>query len=175
MDLAGSACFSPCGGYRWWLERRWDPQAPPLLFIGLNPSCADGQRDDPTLRRLQALARSWGYGRLEVLNLFARIAASPAVLRRCIDPVGVENDRWLEQRLRLLPAVGALWLGWGNGGSWRGRDRAVLERLAPLALPQLVIGLTAQRQPRHPLYARGDAQPQLLQQPGVPLRIAPSC
>lgn len=172
MDPAGDACFSSCGRYRWWLERRWDPQRPTLLFIGLNPSRADAQRDDPTLRRLQTFARRWGYGRLEVLNLFAWIAASPALLRRCSDPVGAANDHWLEQRLGVLPAGGALWLGWGNGGRWRGRDRAVLQRLAPLAWPQLVIGLTTSAQPRHPLYVRGDAQPRLLQQPGVPLRVA---
>ena len=86
--IAAAAQFSPCGRYRWWLQRCWDPQRPPLLFIGLNPSRADAQRDDPTLRRLLGFARAWGYGGLEVLNLFARISASPAALRRCADPVG---------------------------------------------------------------------------------------
>jgi hypothetical protein len=174
MDLPRAACFSPCGRYRWWLERCWDPQRPALLFIGLNPSRADAERDDPTLRRLQAFARAWGYGRLEVLNLFARIAASPASLRRSCDPIGPDNDGWLARRLLVQPAGAALWLGWGNGGSWRGRDRAVLQRLARLPHPQLVIGLTASGQPRHPLYARGDAQPLWLQQPGGQLRVATS-
>ena len=142
------------------MERRWDPARPTLLFIGLNPSRADAERDDPTLRRLQAFARAWGYGGLEVLNLFARISASPAVLRRSADPVGPENDRWLEQRLRALqtgPAGGAIWLGWGNGGVWRGRDQQVLALLAsssasssasasasrPPGCPWLALGLTA--------------------------------
>ena len=99
---AAGAVFSPCGRYRWWLGRIWQPRGPRLLFVGLNPSRADAQRDDPTLRRLQTFARDWGYGGLEVVNLFARISASPAVLRRSADPVGPENDRWLEQRLRAL-------------------------------------------------------------------------
>jgi len=60
------------------------------------------------------LARCWGYGGVEVLNLFARIAASPAALRRSADPVGSENDRWLQQRLRLLA---------GSDGAWRGPAR----------------------------------------------------
>ena len=158
-----AALFSPCGRYRWWLQRRWDPAMPTLLFIGLNPSRADGERDDPTLRRLMGFARAWGYGGLEVLNLFARVAFSPAVLRRSADPVGSDNDRWLEQRLRALQtgeAGGALWLGWGNGGAWRGRDGQVLRQIAGITLPIWVLGRTASGQPRHPLYVPGDALPQ---------------
>ena len=167
------------------MERRWDPARPTLLFIGLNPSRADGERDDPTLRRLQAFARAWGYGGLEVLNLFARISASPAVLRRSDDPVGPENDRWLEQRLRSLqaePAGGAIWLGWGNGGAWRGRDQQVLAQLARAsaagsasglwAYPWLALGLTASGQPRHPLYVAGDARPLRLLHPGATFSVA---
>ncbi len=80
--VRGTAAFSPCGQYRRWLKRLWQPAAPRLIFIGLNPSRADGQRDDPTLRRLVGFAQRWGYGSLEVLNLFARISPSPPVLRR---------------------------------------------------------------------------------------------
>ena len=54
---AGAARISACGRYRWWLERRWHRGQPMLLFIGLNPSRADGLRDDPTLRRLQGFAQ----------------------------------------------------------------------------------------------------------------------
>ena len=92
-----AAAFSPCGQYRWWLERLWQPAAPRLLFIGLNPSRADGQRNDPTLRRLLGFAQRWGYGSLEVLNLFARVSPSPAVLRRgtraCIVALPPRNPR----------------------------------------------------------------------------------
>ena len=88
---AAAAAFSPCGRYRWWLQRTWQPGLPTLVFVGLNPSRADGQRDDPTLRRLQAYGRRWGCGRLEVLNLFGLVAPVPAALRRSSDPVGTEN------------------------------------------------------------------------------------
>jgi hypothetical protein len=173
------AQFSPCGSYRWMLERRWDQLRPRLLFIGLNPSRADAERDDPTLRRLIGFARAWGFGSLEVVNLFGRCSASPAVLRRCSDPIGPENDHWLKQGLaRLQPKAGdALWLGWGNGGVWRQREQQVLELLAqeaPLDLPLWTIGLTASGQPRHPLYAPAAAQPLPLQHPGAALRLT-SC
>ncbi len=149
MAPLGAAAFSACGQYRWWLERVWAPEGPRLLFIGLNPSRADARRDDPTLRRLVGFARGWGYGALEVLNLFARISPSPAVLRRSADPVGAETDAWIRRRLALWPEA-PLWLGWGNQGAWQGRDRQVRVLLVGRACLQL--GTTASGQPRHPLY-----------------------
>ena len=122
--LHRQAAFSPCGRHRWWLERRWDPQRPRLLFIGLNPSRADDRRDDPTLRRLIGFAQAWGFGSLEVLNLFSRITASPAVLRRSREPLGGRNDAWLSERLANLRPGDAVLLGWGNGGRWQHKPTA---------------------------------------------------
>ena len=151
--VSGTAAFSPCGLYRWWLERLWQPAAPRLIFIGLNPSRAGGQRDDPTLRRLVGFAQHWGFGSLEVVNLFARVSPSPAVLRRAADPVGAEADVWMQQRLAANPQA-LVWLGWGNQGAWRGRDQEVLALLQGHGL--WALGLTAAGQPRHPLYVASD-------------------
>ena len=159
------AAFSACGHYRWELRR---PLLAPsgedpfrlLLFVGLNPSRADGGRDDPTLRRLQGFARAWGYHQLVVINLFGRISPSPAALRHCRDPVGQESNRvlisWFERWSR-SPSWN-LWLGWGEAGSLHGRDQQVVMMLAGAlaqrapAAPPLVIGTTRSGQPRHPLY-----------------------
>jgi hypothetical protein len=155
-SASGAAAFSPCGRYRWWLERRFVPAgAEPggrILFIGLNPSAAAADHDDPTLRRLQGFARGWGFGSLEVVNLFGRITASPAVLRRLPEPVGEQNDRWIAEG---LSACDAVWLGWGNGGLWRDRHQEVLQLISDTAatVPVGCIGFTAAGQPRHPLYA----------------------
>ena len=155
-----TAAFSCCGRYRWWLERVWQPALPRLIFIGLNPSRADGRRDDPTLRRLLGFGRRWGYGALEVLNLFARVSPSPAVLRRAADPVRADTDDWIRRRLAAQPEA-TLWLGWGNQGGWRGRNRDVLALLQAHPTFQEqgrlgALGLTASGHPRHPLYVAGD-------------------
>lgn len=151
----GGARFSACGRYRWWLGRCWDPGRPHLLFIGLNPSRADGRRLDPTLRRLCAYGRRWGFGGLDVLNLFAWVASDPAVLRSAREPIGAENDHWLERGVQALAADSVLWLGWGNGGAWRGRDRWLLRMLAASSCRPWALGCTARGQPRHPLYCSG--------------------
>jgi hypothetical protein len=112
-------------------------------------------------------ARQWGFGSVTVLNLFARISSSPALLKRAADPVGLDNDQWLQAALNGQGS--AIWLGWGNLGSWRGRDRQVLELVQQglaaeprLANGLLGLGLTAQGQPRHPLYAAAALAPQRL-------------
>jgi len=136
-----------------------------VLFIGLNPSRANGERDDPTLRRLQGFARSWGYGQLVVLNLFALVTPSPALLRRSSDPTGAAADAVLAAWLRRwsLSPSWDLWLGWGAGGTvWR-RDQQLLEMVQSLmrqrravgGSPPGVLGFTRGGQPRHPLYVHG--------------------
>jgi hypothetical protein len=45
------AKVSECGRYRYALTRSWDAGAREALFVMLNPSIADGTRDDPTVRR----------------------------------------------------------------------------------------------------------------------------
>ena len=162
LRLGRRARFSRCHRYRWWLERVWDPAAPRLLFIGLNPSRADADRDDPTLRRLVGFARGWGFGGLEVVNLFARVGALPAQLRQAGDPVGPGNDRWIRHCLAHSSLV---WLGWGNHGSWQQRDQQVLRLLRRQSVPLAALGLTRSGSPLHPLYRPA----------GLPLRrLAPS-
>lgn len=152
MTPYAAAHFSACGRYRWWLGRCWDAALPPLLFVGLNPSRADGDRDDPTLRRLQAYGRAWGFGSLEVLNLFARVATTPAQLRRAADPVGAANDGWIRRTLRQRPEA-VVWVGWGNQGGWQGRDRQLLALLAAGGRSPFALARTAAGRPRHPLYS----------------------
>jgi len=155
---AAGACFSPCGRYRWWLRRRWPRGRGRLLFIGLNPSRADGHRDDPSLRRLTGFAQAWGFAELEVLNLFARVAVRPTQLRQLSDPCGADNDTWLAERLErqrqlwAAEAAAPVWLGWGNHGGRGGRDQQVLELVWQWGCRPAWLGLTTSGQPRHPLY-----------------------
>jgi len=46
-----NATFSSCRTYRYSLSRIWDKKKKYALFIGLNPSTANKDADDPTIRR----------------------------------------------------------------------------------------------------------------------------
>lgn len=75
------AILSECGKYRYRLWRIWDESKPKVLFVMHNPSKADDRKDDPTITRCIAFARSWGYGGLYVGNLFAYRATDPKELK----------------------------------------------------------------------------------------------
>ena len=146
-----SAEISRDGRYRYALRRVWDEKRPAVLFVGLNPSTADAERDDPTIRRCMRFASDWGFGQLIVANLFAFRTSSPRVLRRARAPVGPSNDRWLR---RLTAEADVTVAAWGNQGALLDRDREVLQLLQnPRCLE-----MTKRGCPRHPLYVRASAE-----------------
>lgn len=120
-----------------------------MAIILLNPSTADANRDDPTLRRCIGFAREWGYGALEVVNLFAYRATRPQDLRRARDPVGTANDRHLLAAVkRAERVVGA----WGVHGVFAGREAGVMAMLAQAEVRLFCLGRTQGGHPRHVLY-----------------------
>lgn len=68
------------GDYRWTLRRSWGA-GPTILFCGLNPSKADGRRDDPTMWREIGFAYRWGFGSLIKVNLYPYISSRQDGLR----------------------------------------------------------------------------------------------
>ena len=79
VDLCKSAVLSPCWTYRYELTRRWSSR-PLVGWVMLNPSTADAEADDPTVRRCVRFANAWGYGGLVIRNLFALRATDPSEL-----------------------------------------------------------------------------------------------
>lgn len=149
--MQGDAVISECGQYRYMLTRHWG-EGPEVLFVMLNPSTADALQDDRTIGRCISFAKAWGFGRLAVANLFAFRTPSPAELMQAAEPIGPENDHWLEQ----LSARAALTVAaWGNDGAFRGRASEVAPRLRN---PHY-LKLTKRGQPWHPLYIAGDSKP----------------
>lgn len=152
VPISGSAAFSPCGRYRYLLRRTWDQERAGVLFVMLNPSTADGVRDDPTIRRCVGFARSWGYGSLTVANLFAFISTNPGALMLYPERVGPENDTALRVARHTANTIVVAW--GAQGVHWPQRAAEVVallrgERLDRRAL--FCLGTTAADQPCHPL------------------------
>jgi hypothetical protein len=150
--MTGGAAFSRDRRYRYRLWRRWDRSRPPVAFCMLNPSTADARRDDPTIRRCIGFARDWGYGGIEVVNIFALRATDPRDLRSARDPVGPRNDAFILRAAAGSPVV----IAWGVHGALRDRASATL-KLFGARSRLLALGRTRSGAPRHPLYLRRGA------------------
>ena len=121
-----TAEISPDRSYRYRLGRIWKPDAPACLFIMLNPSTADANVDDATIRRCLDYAARWGYGSLLVGNLFAFRTTYPSELKAAAAPIGPDNDEHLRQLLHQAELVVC---AWGTHGGYLGRDQEVLATL----------------------------------------------
>ncbi len=151
-----TAVFSEDRRYRYLLKRRVGTSQSRVLFIMLNPSVADEERNDPTIRRCIGFARSWGFGLLEVVNLFALMSTDPKGLLDAEDPVGPDTDATIQAALQRADRV---ILAWGNHGS-RHRERAahVTKMALDLSTPHH-LGLTKLGFPRHPLMVPSNTVP----------------
>lgn len=150
--MKNTAKLSPCRQYRFALWRTWDESLPRVMFIGLNPSTADENTDDPTLVRCMNFAKAWGYGGVCTANLFAYRATEPADMKKAADPVGTRNDYWLRKLARDSALVVA---AWGNDGAFLERSTQVRAMLPGLHC----LKVNGSGEPAHPLYQRADAIP----------------
>jgi len=125
----------------------------PLVVIGLNPSTATENEDDPTIRRVVGFARYLGHTGVVMLNRYAYRAADPKQMAKAIDPYGPENLSALrfhahaELGLTVVAAWGA------SVVSSRGE--------LPTGLTLQCWGKTQGGSPRHPLYLPKSAKLEL--------------
>jgi hypothetical protein len=147
------AAISPDGAYRYMLGRAWDPNADKgfAIFVMLNPSTADLEKDDATIRRCTHFARNWGHGGICVYNLYAYRTTFPEVLRQVSDPVGPENDEWL-RRAATIP--GRVIVAWGRQVAhpvFGTRDEQVLGIFKEAGRQVYCFGKTKEGYPKHPV------------------------
>lgn len=153
--MKNTAKLSECRKYRFALWRTWDDLKPYVMFIGLNPSTADENTDDPTLTRCVNYAKSWGFGGVCMTNLFAFRATKPSDMKAAMDPIGVGNNDWL---VNLANDSGLVVAAWGNDGSYLGRSKQVKALLSNLHC----LKLNKSGEPAHPLYQKANIQPILM-------------
>ena len=153
--VAKAAYISECGAYRYWLQRVWDEPKDLLAFVMPNPSTADAELDDPTIRRCVGFAKREGRGGIVVVNLYAGRATQPADLFKMADPKGPNNpDQWMSwlrhERTKVVCAWGAEPKAHGQAYDFH--------RFARREDVQLwCLGTTKDGHPKHPLYLRNDA------------------
>ena len=145
------AKFSKCGSYRYALWRIWNESKPKVMFIGLNPSTANAENDDPTIRRVKGFANQLGYGGVYMANLFALISTDPRALITHPDAIGHVNDCWLEC---VAESCEQIVFAWGSFPQAKERAAAVTKKFDGYALK-----INADGSPAHPLYLKKNLKP----------------
>jgi len=157
--MPNECIFSHDRSHRYILIHRWDELLNPdhgIAWICLNPSTADENQLDPTLRRIRDFSATWGYSFFVMLNLFAWRATQPADMKRTTDPIGPDNDRLIAH---WSGKVDRVMLGWGEHGAHLGRDQQVLAYLD--RSKTFCLERNASGQPKHPLYVSKKNKPLL--------------
>lgn len=169
FGIVRTARHSSDGRYRYRLGRRWGDRPDGtagrgiLVWVMLNPSTADAEVDDPTVRRVIGLSRAWGWAGCEVVNLFAWRSSRPSGLAGAGDPVGPGNRAAWRQALALAPPGGPVVAAWG---AWSVPTVPVAVQAAALlrsvdrrGLHAVAVGESRRGHPRHPLYVSREATP----------------
>lgn len=145
--------------FRYSLLRVWNEKQPVLVVLMLNPSTADANIDDPTIKKVIWLAAAWHFGGILVVNFCAYRATKPPALfaaaARGEDIIGGQNMQRISNAV-LGRVVLCAW-----GANVRRLDQRHVERvknsLRRNAHKLVCIDRLEDGTPKHPLYARKDS------------------
>lgn len=155
-EIKRGALISKCGRYRFTLSRFWRA-GPHVLFLGINPSTADAQADDPTVRRWIHFAAAWGYAGFVAVNAIPLRSASPADARAWSAGEGWDAAA-ADQNSKILGEEAAsaerAVVCFGNVDWAQGEISSALQRIEPHHPDLYCFGVTASGAPIHPM-ARG--------------------
>lgn len=157
QSLRGSwATFSRDKRHRYDLHRIVSESNSTVVnFLMLNPSTADEVENDPTVSRCIRFAANWRFGKLIVTNIFAYRATDPRELQKVCDPIGRENDLFIETHAQ---NADLLVCAWGNEGAYMGRSAKVREIIDKVSKPH-ALEINQSGEPKHPLYIKSVRMP----------------
>lgn len=163
-----SAVISPCGLYRYRLERSIGGflAGPTVAWIMVNPSTADAETDDATIRKVIGFSERLGFGDIVVGNLFAFRATDIRALRTAVDPIGPHGDAYLSTIMRGAEKVIVAWGPCAKLPRWlRSRWTEVAGIAEANSTPLWCLGTAQDGHPLHPLMLGYERRLRLWQRP----------
>jgi hypothetical protein len=152
-----TAIFNSDRTHRFLLKRKIRPGDTICLFIMLNPSTADGEKNDNTISRCIKFADLWGFSWMWACNIFSIRSTDPKALYqpgKINDPY---NDLYIKAAVEVSDRV---MCAWGNHGNRNRRGDQVFRMIrdetnkTPYSFGVTMPGKPEDSQPKHPL-ARG--------------------
>jgi hypothetical protein len=159
MTEIKGADFSEDGWYRYSLWRVWDESKPLVMFIGLNPSKASHDVDDPTIRRVRTISKNLGYGGFYMCNCFSYISTNPDMLQAETLEAIMRNAEIIK---RVANSCKDIIFAWGNFDIVR--KRGVDKKLTEAFPNAMALFINKNGSPKHPLYCKSDIKPVIFKQ-----------
>jgi hypothetical protein len=154
-----SAVISPCGNYRYRLDREVSDSGPVYAFFGINPSTADAAINDATVRKWIGFVQRWGGSRFIVGNLFAYRSTDVKALGNVEDPFGDEIGDYVTD---IITEADILVPCWGNTSKIPPKHVCAvdvfLDALTSSGKPVKCFGFTKSGDPKHPLMLGYDTE-----------------
>ena len=133
----------------------------PLICIGINPSTAQPDHLDNTLKSVERIALSNGFDSFIMFNVYAQRATDPDAMEKVCNPLLHEQNMKAFRYVLSISEQPAVWAAWG----------AIIEKreyLADCVKDMVALGqqygakwycagaVTKKGHPHHPLYLRKD-------------------
>lgn len=109
LVITKSAVLSADDVYRHRLDRDLGTGGPAAAICGVNPSTADAEKDDHTIRKDMGFASRLGWGRIIKVNKFDFRATDVNALKLALKPCSDENDRYLRDAFEEAEFVVFAW------------------------------------------------------------------
>ena len=146
--------FSEDRKYRYALWRIWDKTKPLVMFIGLNPSTANEDDNDPTIRSVERISKHNRFGGFYMMNCFPLVSTNPGVLHAFYDTPfhdieDSENMRWL---LDIKTKCSTVVFAWGNFDVAKERAKSISSYFKDAK----ALHINKNGSPKHPLYCKSE-------------------
>ncbi len=122
------------------------------MFVGLNPSTANENTDDPTIKRVKSIANNLGYGGVYMMNCFPFVTSEPKEIELDWDYILMNDSHLIDIGRKCRDVIFA----WGNFKIVKkeGRDLKMKE-----LFPQSkALHINKNGSPKHPLYCKKTTQ-----------------
>ena len=133
----------------------------PLIVIGVNPSTAEPNNLDPTLKSVERIARSNGFDSFIMFNLYPQRATKPDNMDLVLNTKYHKKN--LQEFENILSKINnpSIWIAWGDLINKRKYLKKCRDDLINIAINYgskfYMAGiLTKNKNPRHPLYLKRD-------------------
>ena len=133
----------------------------PLICIGINPSTAQPDDLDNTLKSVQRIALGNGYDSFLMFNVYAQRATDPDAMEKVCNPLLHRENMEAFRYVLSLSDSPAIWAAWGAVIEKRGYLKDCLRDMLDIGRKYgtqwyCAGAITKKGHPHHPLYLRKD-------------------